>query len=175
MNKEQRKRAESYIFYSLPFITVIIFVVSPAYMDINSKLDNALNHFIDNYLLGNGYYSPPNYPFAAKITNSFSVVIAIVAGVFAGIWRRNDIERIYKYTWLVCLGILALGVATFFTSLNPQEFRESTLRLSFGTSQSFHNNPITFLAMMIGKQLWIYISVRAPLTYLLYKIDKIRK
>ncbi|UOO76951.1 hypothetical protein LVJ85_00075 [Neisseria sp. Dent CA1/247] len=177
MNKKKidKKKAENYIAISLAVFSFLLFIVIPAYP--SSHFDYYLIDIIDNYLLGNGYYSPPNYPFTSKVINSFSVLLAIILGIFVGIWRKDDIEpdKITKYTWLGILIIFIMGIYTFFLSLNPQEFRESTLRRSFGTSQSFHNNPITFLAMMIGKQIWIYISIRSSLAYLLYKIDNIRK
>ena len=175
MNNKQKKKAENYICIALAVFSLLLFVIIPVHPA--SPFDFMLNDFIDKYLLGNGYYSPPKYPFTSKVINSFSVVSAIALGIFVGIWRKDGVEphKLPNYTWLGILGMFGLGVATFFTSLNPQEFSESTLRRSFGTSESFHNNPVTFLAMMIGKQIWIYISVRFPLTYLLYSLDKIRK
>ncbi|KPN73978.1 MULTISPECIES: hypothetical protein [Neisseria] len=175
MNKEQKKKAENYIFYPLLASTVVIFIISPAYIDPNNRFDHMLNNLIDHYLLGNGYYSPTYYPFAAKITNSFSVVLAIIAGVFVGILRKDGIEYVSKSLWFACLVMLGLGIATFFLSLNPQEFREPTFRRSFGTSESFHNNPVLFLFMMIVKQVCIYAGIRVPLSLMLYYIDKIRK
>ena len=178
MNNEQKKKAENYIFYSLFIITVLIFIISPAHLNPNSRLDNIINNFIDIYLLGNGYYLPSNYPFAAKITNSFSVILAVIAGVFVGIWRKDGIEqknKHIKYAWIGVLLILGLGIASFFLSLNHQEFREPAFRRSFGTNESFHNNPFLFLLMMIAKQSCIYAGIRAPLTLLFYYIDKIRK
>lgn len=172
MKSEQRKQVENYIFYSIFIATVLIFMVSPSH--ITSSFDYYLNEFIDKYLLGNGYYSPSNYPFAAKVTNSFSVVLAVASGIFIGIWRKNDVEREEKYAWLGCLIALGLGIATFFLSLEPQEFRESTIRRSFGTSESFHNNPILFLFLMISKQGCIYMGIRITLTFLLYDRSRFR-
>ena len=53
--------------------------------------------------------------------------------------------------------------------------KKTNVGRSFGTSESFHNNPILFLVMMIGKEICIYFGIRVPLTYLLYSLDKIRK
>lgn len=168
-----KKKFESYVGYTLVIFPILLFIVIPAHP--SSYFDYTLNDFIDKYLLGNGYYSPPNYPFTSKVVNSFSVAIAIVLGIFIGFWRKDDVEYVPKYVFLACLIFFGVGIFTFLLSLNPQEFRESTLRRSFGTSESFHNNPILFLVMMIGKEICIYFGIRVPLTYLLYSLDKIRK
>lgn len=173
IKKIDKKKVESYVGYTLIIFPILLFIIIPTHL--SSHFDYLLNDFIDKYLLGNGYYSPPNYPFTSKVINSFSVVLAIISSIFIGIWRKDDVEYIPKYIWLTCLMFLVVGICTFFLSLNPQEFRESTLRRSFGTSESFHKNPILFLIMMIGKEICIYFSIRVPLTYLLYGIDKIRK
>ena len=171
-----KKKFESYVGYTLIIFPILLFIVIPAHP--SSYFDYTLNDFIDKYLLGNGYYSPPNYPFTSKVVNSFSVAIAIVLGIFIGFWRKDDVEenlKYMKYSWIWILLILGLGISAFSLSINPQEFKESKLRRSFGTSESFHNNPITFLFMIIVKQICLYIGIRAPLTYLLYSLDKIRK
>ena len=175
MNNEQKKKIESYIGIALAILPILVFIATPSHM--NSHFDYTLNGFIDKYLLGKGYYIPSNYPFAAKTVNSFSVVLAIILGVFVGIWRKDGInsEKISKNALIGFFIILCLGVAAFFTGLNPQEFSEPTLRRSFGTGESFHNNPVLFLAMMVGKTICIYLGIRVPLAYLLYSLDKIRK
>ena len=170
MNK---KRAEDYIYFSAFAATVVLFFLLPSHA--NTQFDYYLNDFIDKYLLGNGYYSPPDYPFSAKVTNSFSVIFGVIGGTFIGIWRKDGVKYVSKSVWIGCLIMLALGIGSFFLSLNPQEFRESTLRRSFGTSESFHNNPFLFLLMMLAKQGCIYMGIRGPLTLLLHYVDKIRK
>ena len=117
---------------------------------------------------------PSNYPFSAKVVNSFTVGFAVIMGTFVGIWRKDDVIRVPKHIWWYCLLIFGLGISTFLLSLYPQVFKVSTGR-SFGTSEAFHNNPVLFLFMIIAKEICIYIGIRAPLTFLLFAIDYSRK
>lgn len=154
-----RKQVENYIF-SLSFILpVLIFIVTPAHP--SGSISYRLDGFINQYLFGNGWYSPSNYPFAAKVTNSFSAVLAMVTGLFMGIWRRNDIIGSFpKNTGWYFLVIFGLGIYMLLKSFYPQEFSAFRGRGSFIFTESFHNNPILFLAMMIVKTACIYLSFR---------------
>ena len=167
-----KKQVENYIFYALLIFPVVLFILIPAHPA--GDFDFALNRFVDKYLLGNGYYMPSNYPFSAKVVNSFTVGFAVIMGTFVGIWRKDDVIRVPKHIWCYCLLIFGLGISTFLLSLYPQVFKVSTGR-SFGTSEAFHNNPVLFLFMIIAKEICIYIGIRAPLTFLLFAIDYSRK
>ncbi|MBF0804973.1 MULTISPECIES: hypothetical protein [unclassified Neisseria] len=140
-----RKKTEGYVGYSLFIIPVLIFILTPVHPE--SYTAYRLDGFIDRYLLGNGWYSPSNYPFAAKVTNSFSVVLAVVTGLFIGIWRRNDIitplpKNIgWSLGWSLLL-ILGLGTYAGLISFYPQEFSIFSGRRSFMFTESFHNNPV---------------------------------
>ena len=89
MNNEQKKKIESYIFYALLALPIVLFIFTPAFPSTN--FDYALNNFMNKYLLGNGYYIATAYPFAAKVNNNFTVVFAVIAGVFVGIWRKDGV------------------------------------------------------------------------------------
>ncbi|MDO4907903.1 hypothetical protein [Neisseria sp.] len=165
-----RKQAENYIFFSTLAITAIIFVFTPAYP--GSSLEYLLDEFCNRYLFGNGWYKPSNYPFAAKITNSLSVVFAISAGVAMGIWRKNDIiTPLPKNIWWSCLFFLVLGVMMLWESIFHQEFKITSGR-SFGTSEAFHNNPISFVSFMAVKAGVIYAGFRFPISLILYLLSK---
>ncbi|MFC3874759.1 hypothetical protein [Neisseria musculi] len=158
-----RKQIENYVFISLFVIPVLIFISTPAHP--GSDTAYRLDGFIDRYLLGNGWYSPSNYPFAAKVTNSFSVVLAVVTGFFMGIWRRNDIitplpkNSGWSLGWSLLL-ILGLGTYAGLISFYPQEFSIFSGRRSFMFTESFHNNPVFFIGLMAAKTVCIYLPFR---------------
>ncbi|MBF0804975.1 MULTISPECIES: hypothetical protein [unclassified Neisseria] len=155
-----RKQIENYVFISLFVIPVLIFISTPTHPEDNITLQ--IDDFIDRYLLGNGWYSPSNYPFAAKVTNSFSVVWAVVTGSFMGIWRRNDIipSLLPKNIGWILLVMVGLGAYMILMSFYPQEFNTSGGRRSFPFTESFHNSPPLFLAMIIVKEVCIYLPFR---------------
>lgn len=165
-----KKQVETYVFYSLFAITILIFIVIPTHPigDIGYRIDD----FFNQYLFGNGWYKPSNYPFAAKITNSLSVVFAISAGVAMGIWRKNDIiTPLPKNIWWSCLFFLVLGVMMLWESIFHQEFKITSGR-SFGTSETFHNNPIFFTFFMVIKTGAIYLGFRFPTSLMLHFLSR---
>lgn len=174
IKKIDKKKVESYLLYVFLLLPVILFIVTPAFP--SNHFHFVLNDFMDKYMLGNGYYLATDYPFTAKVSNNFTVAFAVVSGIFIGVWRRNEVEReIPPSMWWYGLVLLGIGWATFSLSLNPQEFVEPTSRRSFGTSESFHNNPAMFIGMIIMKEVCIYGGLRGPITLLFYIINRIKK
>ncbi|OFN04520.1 hypothetical protein HMPREF2568_04420 [Neisseria sp. HMSC059F02] len=70
-----RQLFESYVIVGVPLLSVLIFILTPSHAD--DEILIRLNEFLDEYLFGNGYYKPSAYPLAAKVTNSFSVILSI--------------------------------------------------------------------------------------------------
>ena len=170
MNKKQ---IENYIGWALVAFSILIFIVTPAHP--TEPFHFFLNSFMDKYMLGNGFYIATAYPFTAKVTNNFTVAIALIMGVWVGIWRRNCIIKLpSKNIWLGIGFLVVLFYVTFSMSYNHQEFYESTFRRGFGTSESFHNTPVLFLFMIVMKQICLYAAVRALITLLLYRLSKIK-
>lgn len=141
-----RKKVEGYVFISLFILPTLVFIITPAHS--MGGTGYRLNDFLNQYLFGNGWYSPSNYPFAAKVTNNFSVIWAIATGLFTGIWRRNDIivSLMPKNAGWYFLLIVALGLYLILKSYYPQEFSVYNGRRSFVFTEYFHNNPIFFWA-----------------------------
>ncbi|MBF0804974.1 MULTISPECIES: hypothetical protein [unclassified Neisseria] len=168
-----RKQAENYVFAAIAIITILVFIITPAYP--SGGIGYRIDDFFNQYLFGNGYYKPSNYPFAAKVTNSISVVLAVVTGFFMGIWRRNDVivSLMPKNFWLWILVVLGLVIIAVLVSIYPQEFSVSKGRLRM--TETFHNNPVSFMVVMLAKTICIYAPVRflVSLTfYLLIRKDK---
>ncbi|WP_274585645.1 hypothetical protein V6667_00790 [Neisseria leonii] len=165
-----RTKIEEYTVYSILILPAVLFIFIPAHP--TGSFDLALNRFIDDYLLGNGYYLPSDYPFAAKVINNFSVVLAVISGAFMGFWRRNDLViPLPKNIRKANLIILCLGLWAFWLSLHQQEF--STLKgRNFMATESFHNTPHLFLALLSSKTICIYAGLRVPITFSLYFLRK---
>lgn len=164
-----RKQIEHYVFYGILILSAFLFILLPKHPV--SSLDFYLNRLVDDSIFANGYYQPSNYPFAAKVTNAFSVPIAIVSGIFMGIWRRNDIvSALPKNTWLILLIIIALGYHQIEISIYPQEYGRGRL-----TNEKFYNTSFFFLFVMLCKTVCIYIAFRMPITLVLYTLKIGRK
>ncbi|ATD65249.1 hypothetical protein ACFPVS_03235 [Neisseria weixii] len=145
------------IFYMLLILPTLIFLFIPAHAAADWAI--SLNSFLDDYLFGNGYYKPDRYPFASKVTNSFTVVSAVFSGIYCGIFSKYDPDSItgkdrkkMHVFFFVALSLL------LWVSIYPQEFSTSIGR-SFGTKQSFHNNYFYFLFLMTVKEVMIFLSI----------------
>lgn len=170
----EKKKIENYIVCILIFCSILLFILTPDSLTGSSSI--SLNDFMDKYMFGNGYYIPPNYPFAAKVTNNFTVTCALVLGILVGIWHTEGVVTpLPKIIWLSILAISLLLFISLHISFEPQEFRENTMRRGFGTSESFHNNPFLFMSMMLAKEFCIYTCTRALTTFSVYGISQLKK
>ena len=167
---KSRQKFELRMMYGLVFATIAIFIVAPAYAD--SKFYMFLNNFFDNYLFGNGYYKPTAYPFAAKVTNSLSVVLTVIVGILVGYVRRYDVLFVPKRILLYIIIIWFATLYMFWTSVYPQHFSINPPKRSFGLTESFHNNPFLFIMLMIIKNTMIYIGMRLSTTFILFYFQR---
>ncbi|MFC5919781.1 hypothetical protein ACFPVS_03230 [Neisseria weixii] len=155
MDKDKLDRI---FFYILILFPIVIFVLTPA--DAVGRVSVLVNNVLDAYLFGNGYYKPDRYPFAAKVTNIFTVIFALFMGLLCTILYGKEADIVPKenrkkgYAFIFLMLVLFLWV-----SILPQEFSSSSGR-NFGLSRSFHNNPFTFLFLIFIKQIMIYVGVR---------------
>ncbi|WP_157742748.1 hypothetical protein [Neisseria weixii] len=78
MDKDKLDRI---FFYILILFPIVIFVLTPA--DAVGRVSVLVNNVLDAYLFGNGYYKPDRYPFAAKVTNIFTVIFALFMDYYA--------------------------------------------------------------------------------------------
>ena len=154
------KKYELFPFLAVMLFPVFVFLLSPSYL---TESNLSLNRFMDDYLLGNGYYLPSNYPFAAKITNNFSVVFAVILALVWGILRLIHREGYYipdkKQLWKYSVLILGLCAFCVYKSVLPQEFRVPQTR-NWMLTESFHNIPVCFLYLMICKNTMIHYGIR---------------
>lgn len=169
MNKRKSILEQWIIVFSLIVFPAVLFIIIPE-RPINS-FDFHLNYFIDKYLFGNGYYKPSNYPFTAKVVNNFSVIIAFIIAVLLPIWRKNEEFIIPKEIKIVHIlfFILILWMFSLWLSISPQEFKNPKGR-SFGVTESFHNNPFSFLLLIFAKSIGIYLFPRISISLVLNKI-----
>ena len=163
---ESRKKFEEYVMYGLVVITIMMFIFFPTHAD--SSFYVWLNGFLDKYLFGNGYYKPTAYPFAAKATNSLSVVLTVIVGIWMGIFRRHDVSVHPKKLFWPWICIFILTLLTFWTSMFPQHFSVNPPKRSFGLTESFHNNPFLFMMLMFMKNGTIYIGFRVSVALFLF-------
>lgn len=99
------KKYEMLALYTVMLLPIVIFTLSPAHL--SGGWWKALNQFMDGYLFGNGYYLPSNYPFAAKVTNNFGTLFAILPAVFLGFWRLKETYNPKQLpSWKISLVIL---------------------------------------------------------------------
>ncbi|KPN73979.1 MULTISPECIES: hypothetical protein [Neisseria] len=171
MNKA---KIENYLICGLFILPILVFTVLPAHAE--SGFDFFLNSLIDRSIFADGYYKPPRYPFAARVVNAFSVVCAVIGGIVMGIWRRDSVIRskIPKNLWLIMAALFVVSCYMFWISITPQEFKVVSGR-SFGVTESFHNNPVLFLFLMVSKSVIIYVFLRASITYSLYLLSSPKK
>lgn len=152
------KKYEMLTLYTVMLLPIVIFTLSPSH--ISGDWEKALNQFMDNYLLGNGYYLPSNYPFAAKITNNFGTVLAVLTAVVLGFWRlKETLNPKHLPSWKISLVILFLMFFLLNVSITPQEFKVPRGRVSMQT-EAFHSNYFGFLFLMISKNTMIYCGIR---------------
>lgn len=153
---------DAYIIYIIIILSVLLFSLISPY-PINN-FDYRLEVFTNRYLFGNGYYQPGSYPFAAKISNSFSTVIAIVSAILMSIWRINDKNNIKdaKPFKLLKVSIFSFFMLAFFLwlSITPQEVFETTGRRNFFSRASFQENPFLFSVGLAFKNIILYIFTR---------------
>ena len=169
-----KAKIENYLICGLFILPVLVFAVLPAHAE--SRFDFWLNSLIDQSIFADGYYKPPRYPFAARVVNAFSVVYAVIGGIVMGIWRRDSVIRskIPKNLWLIMISTFLVSCGMFWISITPQEFKVVSGR-SFGVTESYHNNPVLFLFLMVSKGVIIYAFLRMSITYPLYFLSSPKK
>lgn len=154
-------KLDGYIIFLITILSILLFIWIPSY-PINN-FDHILEVFTNRYLFGNGYYQPNPYPFAAKISNSFSTVIAIISALLISIWRINDKNNIKneKPLKLLKISIFSFFMLAFFYGLvsahrkflKPQEGE-------IFSKASFQNNPFLFPIGLAFKNIILYIFTR---------------
>lgn len=155
-------KSDAYIIYIIFALSISLFVwISPYPVN---NFDHALEAFTNRYLFGGGYYQPSSYPFSAKISNSFSTVIAIASAILMSIWGINDKNNIKdeKPVKLLKISIFSFFMLAFFLwlSIAPQEVFETTGRRNFFSRASFQNNPFLFPVGLAFKNIILYIFTR---------------
>lgn len=161
-------KIENFSIISMLIVMVLIFISTPSHSDSNFTL--FLNKILDNYLFGKGYYKPTAYPFAAKVTNSLSTILAILTGIFVGIVCRKGftMPQMSKFQIFMAIALFTgLMVYFLYISIYHQEFKISSGR-SFGTTDSFHNNPLSFMFLIMCKGLTIYVWFRVIIPMVIY-------
>ena len=146
-----RQVFESYVMVGVPLLSVLIFIFTPSHAD--DEILIRLNEFLDEYLFGNGYYKPSAYPLAAKVANSFSVILSICSGIWMGIYRRKDVSTSIQHPFAGMFVLIVLTLLCIWSSMYPQQFSINPPRRSFGLTESFHNNPWLFMMLMIMKNM----------------------
>ncbi|WP_165007104.1 hypothetical protein [Neisseria yangbaofengii] len=145
------------------FFPIVVFLLTPSHAV--SPVENQVAVFVDEYLFGQGYYKPEAYPFAAKLTNSFSFVFAAAAAFIAAFsqgWKKYDFSQTDPL--LLVLVMLPLTIFSIWLTVEPMEFSKSTSR-SWGTSESFHNTVFLYLFAMVCKNTTIYLGIRFILAF----------
>ena len=161
-----RQVFESYVMVGVPLLSVLIFILTPSHAD--DEILIRLNEFLDEYLFGNGYYKPSAYPLAAKVTNSFSVILSICSGIWIGIYRRKDVSTPIQHPFAGMFVLIVLTLLCIWSSMYPQQFSINPPRRSFGLTESFHNNPWLFMMLMIMKNMMIYFGFRIACSFTLF-------
>lgn len=154
---------------AVPILIFLIFYKTPLGM-LNLKIEN----FLDNYLFGNGYYKPSNYPVPAKIANSVSVVLTAISGLGIGLLRKNDfkVSKIDNLNMLILFIIMPILIGfAWYLSIFHQEFKNPRGR-SFGLTESFHNDPFWFLFLLSAKGIVIYLGFRMAIPLGIYGLRK---
>ncbi|ATD65248.1 hypothetical protein ACFPVS_03240 [Neisseria weixii] len=152
-----KKQVGTVFFYILIGFPILVFILMPTH-----AIDPwavSFEHFLDKYLFGNGYFKPDRYPFAAKVTNSLTVLLAVVLGIlYATVFRNEPYHIPKKDRKKVLMGLFVLFLFCLWLSIFPQEFSTTTGR-GFGIKRSFHNDTVFFLFMIICIKFAIYTGV----------------
>lgn len=173
-----KKTVESSIFLAAIIISILIFLWFPAQAE--SSFDVRLNHVLDVFLFGDGYYAPSNYPFAAKVSNNLSILLMAIGGILTGILRSGDFampdsETLSKpYLLFIVLSLSVFTVFSIWISVVPQEFKTPSGR-SFGLTESFHNNAFWFLFLMLSKGVIVFAWFRVMIPLALYALKKSKR
>ena len=112
-----RQVFESYVMVGVPLLSILIFILTPSHAD--DEILICLNEFLDEYLFGNGYYKPSAYPLAAKVTNSFSVILSICSGILMGIYRRKDVSTPIQHPFAGMFVLIVLTLLCIWSSMRP--------------------------------------------------------
>ena len=166
---ESRKKFEEYVIYGWAAVTIMMFILFPSHAD--NSFSIWLNGFLDKYLFGNGYYKPTAYPFAAKATNNLSVVLTVLAGIWVGIVRRDDVSVSPKKLLMPAILVFLMMLFMLWTSIWPQNFYVNSSKIRFGLTESFHNNPFLFMLLMFAKNMMIYLGIRMLITFFLFSLN----
>ncbi|MFC5921240.1 hypothetical protein ACFPVS_11055 [Neisseria weixii] len=158
------KKIEDWVLVAVSLFPVAVFLLTPA--QAVSPAEHQLAAFVDEYLFGQGYYKPEAYPFAAKLTNSFSFILAVAAAIIFSLSQYHKKIQFDSANHIIGMFIfLALMAFTVWLTVVHQDF-SMTKGVSFGTKASFHNNPVLFLFMMVCKTSVIYFAIRYTLAVL---------
>ncbi|MFC5921238.1 hypothetical protein ACFPVS_11045 [Neisseria weixii] len=158
------KKFDAFMIWVVLLFPIAVFIFSPVYAETAGQKEFA--EFLDNYLFGHGYYKPDAYPFASKITNSFSLIFAIFAAFIAAViqgWKKYDFLE--KNTIFAGFILVVLLIFFIWTSVVHMEFSTSQGR-SFGTKASFYNNYFFYMTAMLSKTVVIYFAIRFILAFL---------
>lgn len=157
------KKTDVFVFWMVLLFPIAIFILASSHAETGYSI--RLTAFIDEYLFGQGYYKPDTYPFAAKLTNSFSFILAVTAAFIAAFsqgWKKYDFSQTHPL--LLVLVMLPLTIFSIWLTVEPMEFSKSTGR-SWGTSESFHNTVFLYLFAMVCKNTTIYLGIRFILAF----------